>query len=121
MTQIIVIDDDPYITDMLRQILERVGYETACASSAAIGLELCRTNPVELVITDIIMPEKDGNELIIELKSEFKDLKIIAISGGPKIGPYSCLMMAKRSGADRIFSKPVDKGELIAAIQELLE
>jgi CheY-like chemotaxis protein len=120
MPRILVIDDDAHVRDMLRQALERVGYEVACAADAEAATALYQDKKTDLIITDIVMPEKDGMEVITEFKRNLPETKIIAISGGAKIGPYSYLMMAQRLGADKIFAKPVDRGELLAAVQQLL-
>ncbi len=121
MPRILVIDDDAQIRDVLRQALERVGYEVVCAPDADSATALCEDGKTDLIITDIVMPEKDGMEAIIEFKKNLPGTKIIAISGGAKIGPYSYLMMAQRLGADRIFTKPLDRGELLAAVHQLLK
>ncbi len=121
MARILIIDDDPEMLEMLSQMLERGGHDPVTAPDGEAGTRLFRQEKIDLIITDMVMPEKDGMETIMELKSDFPHVKIIALSGGAKIGPYSYLMMAKRLGADRIFSKPVKRKELLAAIDELLE
>ena len=120
MSSILIIDDDPQILKMLRQILEREGYEVTEASNGKQGVRLYRKNPADLVITDIIMPEKEGIEIIIELKRDYPDVKIIAISGGGRINPEDYLDIAKKLGAHRIFSKPVERKELLNAVRELI-
>ncbi len=67
-------------------MLQKEGYETISASDGQIAMKLCRENPADVVITDIIMPEKEGIETIVELKREFPGIKIIAMSGGGRIG-----------------------------------
>jgi YesN/AraC family two-component response regulator len=74
----------------------------------------------DLLITDIIMPQKEGLELIIELRKKNKGLKIIAISGGGRIGPEGYLPLAKRLGADLVFQKPLVQKEFMNAISKLL-
>ena len=73
-----------------------------------------------MVITDILMPEKNGWEAILELRKDFPDIKVIAISGGGILGPFSYLMLAKRFGARHVFSKPLEKKRLLAAVRELI-
>ncbi len=82
MARILIIDDDLQIREMMEQMLQKEGYETIGASDGQIAMKLCRENPADVVITDIIMPEKEGIETIVELKREFPGIKIIAMSGG---------------------------------------
>ena len=117
---ILVIDDDDQFRGMLRQTLEHAGYEVMDASNGKEGIRVFRENPADLVITDIIMPEKEGIETIRELKREFPDVKIIAISGGGRIGPVSYLKMAKGLGAQRTLTKPLEREELLRVVRELI-
>ena len=121
MALILIIDDDDQIRRMLRKTLERDGYDVADAPNGKEGIRICRENPAALVITDLIMPEKDGIETIIELRKGFPEVKIIAMSGGGNIAAEDYLMMAKGLGAMRIFSKPIELEELLKAVRELLE
>ncbi len=121
MKSILVIDDDIQVRQLLRQILEREGYYVLDAPDGNKGLKLYRQSPTDLIITDIIMPEKEGLETIRELKREFPDVKIIAISGGGhNLDAKGCLNVVKHFGVDYIFSKPFDRKELLEAIQKLL-
>jgi CheY-like chemotaxis protein len=121
MKRILVIDDDMQLRQMLKQMLERQGYDVVEAQDGKEGLNLYRQAPTDLVITDIIMPEKEGVETIIELKRDFPDVKIIAISGGSRgIDSTNCLYYVKQFGADYIFAKPFDRKILLEAVQELL-
>ena len=121
MARIIIIDDDVQILNMLRQMLEREGYDVAEASNGKQGIRLYREEPVGLIITDIIMPEKEGIETISELKRDYPDVKIIAISGGGRIDPEVYLDMAKKLGAQRTFTKPVERKQLLNAVRDLLQ
>ena len=120
MKRILVIDDDIQVRQMLRQTLQRAGYEVVEAPDGKQGLSLFRQSPTDLVITDIIMPEKEGVETIMELKRDFPDVKIIAISGGSRgIDAHNCLSYVERL-VTRTFTKPFEPKELLEAIQELL-
>jgi YesN/AraC family two-component response regulator len=121
MAQILIIDDDPQILDMLGQTLEREGYEVVRASNGKEGIKINRETPVDLIITDIIMPEKEGIETIFELKKDFPYIKIIAISGGGQIEPEDYLYIAKKIGVHRTFVKPISREELLKAVSELLK
>ncbi|MDY6971932.1 MAG: response regulator [Thermodesulfobacteriota bacterium] len=121
MKRVLVIDDEAQIRMMLRQMLEREGYDVETASDGGEGIRLFCENPFHLIITDILMPEKEGVETIMELKKKFPDIKIIAISGGGRMGPEPYLRMARSTGAMRTLAKPVDREEMLRAIRELLE
>lgn len=121
MARILVIDDDDQVREMLRQMMVHAGHEAVVAADGQLGISMHREQPADIIVTDIIMPEKDGWEAIVELRKEFPDVRIIAISGGARLGPYSYLAIAKRFGAQRVFAKPIEKAELLRAIEELLE
>ncbi len=75
----------------------------------------------DLIITDLIMPDKEGLETIMELRRDFPEVKIIAISGGRRVGPDEYLYMAKIMGAHLTLLKPFEQEELLPAVQELLK
>ena len=121
MARILVIDDDRQVRTMLRTMLELEGYEVEDAPDGKEGLELFHRKPADLIITDIIMPEKDGMEIIIEMRRELPDVKIIAISGGGHIIPDHYLDSAELFGAVRTFAKPIERKEFLEAVKEILE
>ena len=121
MANILIIDDDNQFRTMLRKMVERNGYEVVEASDGKEGIKLYRKNPTDLIITDLIMPDKDGIETIQELRKDFPDVKIIAISGGGRLGPHDYLHLAKMLGAQRTLTKPIELDELLKAIEELLK
>jgi CheY-like chemotaxis protein len=121
MKSILVIDDEIQVRMMLRQMLEREGYEVIDAPNGKVALTLIKEKPVDLVITDLIMPEKEGLETIMELKRNYSDLDIIAISGGGRIKPEEYLSFAQRLGAVYTFKKPVSRLELLEAVRELTQ
>ena len=100
MARILIIDDDVQVLAMLEQTLEQEGYEIVTAANGKEGVRLYREDPsdliiTDLIITDLIMPEKEGLETIMELKRDFPDVKIIAISGGGRVEPVGYLHTAK--------------------------
>ena len=99
MPTILIIDDDEVITETTKIFLNRAGYDTLTASNGAEGLKLCRQHQIDVVITDIIMPEKEGLETIRELRKNFPNIKIIAISGGGRINAQDYLSLAAKLGA----------------------
>jgi len=118
--RILVIDDEAQIRDMLGQMLTREGYEVIHASNGKEGMKICREQKIDLIITDIIMPEKDGIEMILEIRLHLPHLKVIAISGGGRLGPDGYLEMAKKLGAQRAFFKPFNRKEILDAVHELV-
>ena len=120
MKRILIIDDDEQLLKMLGQMLDRNGYEVVKASNGNVGLKLYRENPADIIITDIVMPEKEGIGTIMELRRDFPNVKIIAISGGGRIGPDQYLPLAKGLGAKYTFEKPIGREELLNAIRKLL-
>ncbi len=120
MAKIIVIDDEPYILLMLKKMLEKEGHEVEMASNGVEGISLYHENGADLIITDIVMPEKEGLETIINLKTENPSLKVIAISGGGRVDSREYLHSAQLLGAEKIFQKPFKKDEIVRAVAELL-
>ena len=118
---ILVIDDDESIRLLLRTVLELEGYLVREASNGVRGQQEYGENPTDVVITDLIMPGKEGIETIRDLRREFPDVKIIAVSGGGRIGPESYLKMAKGLGALRTLRKPFDRQSLLDAVAEVIE
>jgi len=121
MARILIIDDESQIRSMLRLMLERVGYEIAEAPDGIEGIRRYRENPADLIITDLIMPNKDGIGMIIDLKKEFPKVKIIAMSGGGVNRPEGYLDGAKKLGATRTLTKPIDREEMLKAVKDSLQ
>ncbi|MFH1139302.1 MAG: response regulator [Pseudomonadota bacterium] len=120
MPRILIIDDDESIRAVIRKMLERTGHEVHEAVDGREGLRIFKETTADLVITDILMPEKEGIQTIMELRKESKDLKILAISGGGAVGPFTYLSMARELGADMTLSKPFTMTELSEALRTLL-
>jgi CheY-like chemotaxis protein len=121
MSRILIIDDDPQIQVMLRQMLGREGYEIEIASNGQEGIKLCSQKQIDLVITDIFMPEKEGLETISDLKRDYPTIPIIAMSGGSKMvgRPKQWLYLATKLGA-RSLEKPIKKEDLLNTIRGIL-
>ena len=120
MAKILVLDDEPSILLMMKKMLEKEGHEVAVALNGIEGMELYEQNIPDMVITDILMPGKEGLETIIELRKKNPRLKIIAVSGGGRISPEGYLPGAKLLGADAVFQKPLVPTEFKAAVAKLL-
>jgi CheY-like chemotaxis protein len=120
MAHILLIDDDDGFRRMLRRTLERAGHSVTEAGDGAQALHALRDITVDLVITDLIMPEMEGIETIRELRQSHPDLGIIAMSGGGRMTPEGYLAAAKVFGAARVLAKPFENEELFAAIEAAL-
>src|SRR5450759_360964 len=120
MAKIYVFDDEPSILLMLKKMLEKAGHEVDTALNGREGMELINKDLPDMLITDIIMPEKEGLETIFELRRKYPKLKIIAISGGGRISPDGYLPGAKLLGADIAFQKPLVQKDFLEAVALLL-
>jgi DNA-binding NtrC family response regulator len=119
MARILVVDDDDNIRTMLRRILERDAHDVVTAENGLVAVRQQKATPSDVIILDIIMPEKEGLETIMELRRDDPGVKIIAISGGGQLGPSRYLMLAKAMGAIFAFEKPVPLEALREAIRML--
>lgn len=115
MAKILVIDDEEPIRMLLRTTLEAAWYTVLEASNGREGLEICRTHSVDLVITDIAMPEMSGLDLILELTLGFLNVKVIAMSG--KQGQEDTLDVAKLLGARQTLQKPFSMEQLLSVVR----
>ena len=120
MTRILVVDDDVEVREMLKQLFERAEFEVLVAPDGKEALKLHHATPADLVVTDIVMPEKEGLETIMEFRNRFPLVKLIAISGGGKIEANEYLNIAKALGAQKTFTKPFVLRELLEEVRELL-
>lgn len=120
MASVLVVDDEPSIRELLRHILERDGHLVTEAENGRKAVRALRDGGVDLVITDIIMPEQEGMETITEIRRTRPEVKIIAISGGGQRLSMDVLPMAERLGADLTIEKPFKPASIAAAVAELL-
>lgn len=122
MPRILVVDDEESVREMLTQMLEPAGYDVIEAGNGAEACDVCKELPVDLIITDIVMPEKNGIDLIMDVKNEFPDTPVIAISGGGGItGRFDYLEIAKLVGAKNILKKPFAMADLRSAVDNILK
>jgi CheY-like chemotaxis protein len=118
MALILVIDDDPDTRDLLKGTLESAGHEVLLAPDGRAGVQKYRERPTDLVITDLFMPEQEGLETIKQMRMEFPDSLIIAMSGRPTSG--TMLSVAKRLGATAALQKPFLAEELLKLVEQTL-
>lgn len=119
MAKVLIIDDDHVFRASLTKMFEKAGYTTMTANNGEEGISLFNTYGFDLVITDIIMPVMEGIETIIQLRSLSPDLKIIAMSGGGKVGAAEYLNTARLLKATAILKKPFTFNELIEILEKL--
>ena len=115
--RVLVIDDDRAVRDCVCQTLARAGFDAVPAADGGEGLQLVESHQVHLVITDLVMPEREGLETVKQLRGRYPEVRVIAMSGAFE-GEY--LKAAARMGAEATFLKPVDTGRLLAAVRDLL-
>ncbi|MCP4570850.1 MAG: response regulator [bacterium] len=120
MPRILVVDDDPQVRSLLGKILEREDYDVTTAADGQEAVTAYQSEPFDLVITDLVMPEKEGIETFNELRSFDPEVKVVAISGGGRIGAQDYLSWARACGVAHTFAKPIDREELLAVVRELV-
>ncbi|HIJ81700.1 MAG TPA: response regulator [Desulfuromonadales bacterium] len=121
MARILVIDDEPDICFILKTFLTRDGHTVDTAENGKLGIQLTEVNDYDLVVTDMIMPEMDGLEVIAALKARPQAPRIIALTGGSERLDRSLLLStAKAMRADKVIAKPIDMKVLRAAVDEVL-
>ncbi len=119
LLNLLLIDDDIFFRELIKDILIDYPVNVIEAPDGDQGLELLKKEPVHIVITDIIMPEKEGLESIIEIIQKYPGVKIIAVSGGGNTGTTQYLDMAESLGAHETLAKPFEASELIEKINKL--
>ena len=119
--RILVIDDEPTALELIRRILVLAGYEVVLAANGKEGVELFHQNPCDLVITDMVMPVKDGLQTILDLRADFPKLPVVAISGGGTISKERYLAVA--GYLDRVITipKPFSIDAITSSVKKLLE
>jgi len=118
-TSVLIVDDNADMRSFVRIVLERAGFKAQVAADGQRALDLHRAHPVDVLITDIFMPECDGIELISQFKSAFPQVKIIAMSGGGRVSRMDYLPFAADIGADRLLRKPFAAATLLGVLKDL--
>ncbi len=120
MVRILVIDDELSVLEVLREILQLEGYDVVTAANGEEGLELFKKTPCDLVITDMVMPVKDGLQTILDLRKENPDLPVIAMSGGGAISKERYLAVAGYLDRVITIAKPFSVKSITEAVVKLL-
>jgi CheY-like chemotaxis protein len=120
MAKILVIDDDDVVRETIVQMLEENGHAVISAEDGRRGVIAYLAERPDLVVTDIIMPEKEGIQTIMEIRAERPNAKIIAMSGGGRIGNTDFLKIARQLGASDVIAKPFDPDDFIRRVARCL-
>ena len=119
MAQILIIEDESSVLQLIKEIVQNAGHSALCATNGKEGLDAYRQHDIDLVITDIVMPQKDGVEAIREIRNHDPEASVIAITGYR--GQFNRLPAAEYVGAQKTLVKPFSQKELIAAVDDILQ
>ena len=118
---ILIIDDEKAVLFALQAVLEQRGFRVLTAPDGVAGLVTFRKSAPAIVLIDIIMPEQDGIGAIMQMRRERPAAKIVAMSGGGRVGNSDFLTVALKLGADAVIYKPFDAEELLTVLRPLLD
>ena len=121
MPSILFVDDNPQLVDIHSTYLREMGYTVMTAEDGQVALDMLDEHPFDLLITDVVMPGKEGFETIMEVLTKFPSMPIIAISGGGRIGARDYLALAMSMGAQATLSKPFSASALHREVKHLLK
>jgi two-component system cell cycle response regulator CpdR len=116
---ILVVDDDQHTLEAMRRVLDPSGYAVSFAFGGLDAINLLRRGTIDLVITDILMPDGDGLDLISTLRRNFANVRIVAMSAGGRINANDYLLIARGFGVDAVLRKPFTRDELLTAINTI--
>jgi DNA-binding NtrC family response regulator len=117
---ILVIDDEPALREILSRVLVDAGHRVTGAGNGMEASKALAAETFDVVLTDVIMPEKDGMQVISELRKKFPGTRIIAMSGGGHVSRDQYLKIAKGLGAHAVLEKPFANQQLLATIEGLV-
>ena len=118
--RILIIDDDPEIRSILQRILAQAGFEVLTVASGEEGTRVFRQSPADLVIVDMVMPDKDGLETLMEIRRGFPSARVVAMSGAPRADVMDPLSVALKLGAVASLSKPFNPKDLVHFVRATL-
>lgn len=119
--KVLLMDDDIELLRLMAAGFHAAGADVDVAADGQAGLARFAARPAALVVTDIVMPLRDGVETIAALKTARPATRVIAISGGHRVGPEAFLALAAQAGADAVLAKPVRLAELLGLAARLLD
>jgi len=120
MAKILLVEDDDEVRSVLKTLLQEEGHEVSEAAEGNAAIEQFLKLSVDLVVTDLVMPDKEGLETIIDLRRTHPDVKIMAMSGGGRNSPQDYLDMAKRLGAIEVIAKPFSIDDFLRCVNRAL-
>ena len=118
---ILIVDDEPGIRELLSMILESAGHAVVAAEDGVAAPKVLAAREIDVVITDLLMPERDGLEFITEIRAKYPKVKIIAMSGGGHIARDSYLRIAKNFGAHVLLEKPFSQSGVLGAVETVMK
>ena len=120
-TKVMIVDDDPVLRMVAGEILRQNGYEVCEAEDGEVAIRALETTAVDLVVVDMLMPNKEGIETIREIKARWPNLRLVAISGGGKgLKTDYLLSVAKTFGADAVYQKPLRASGFLDIVGEAM-
>ncbi len=120
MALILVVEDDDPVRELFARVLTRAGFEVDVASDGHEAVKAFETGCYPVMVTDLVMPRKEGLETIMEIKQRWPECKIIAVSGGGRLVNSDVLELALHIGADAVLRKPVSAAQLLAAVRRAI-
>jgi DNA-binding NtrC family response regulator len=120
MKRILLVDDEEAIRSMISVVLKADDREFVEAANGSEAQELLSASSFDLVISDVIMPDCDGIELVMSIRHKHPDLPVIIMSGGGRVQATHYLKLAEKLGAAKVFEKPFDTAEFRSKVAELL-
>jgi DNA-binding response OmpR family regulator len=121
MKRILLIEDEPHMLESLKTYLVAMGYDTRTAENGEIGMQMFREEPTDLVITDLLMPIKDGASVIMDLNAEFPETKIIVITGGVRFDGVTLQEKLESLKVDSVLTKPFSLRDLLRHVKPLID
>ena len=120
MIEVLIVDDDALMRGMLAEWLSEAGYRVRQAESGSVALQMLRSRPAELLITDMDMPGCDGAQTLEDARRLLPGLPVIAISGGARDGRQNWSATALKRGATKALAKPFERQVLLAAVADVV-
>ncbi len=117
---ILVVEDDHDLRSAICEFLSSLGYLVTQAKNGNVAIAMIGNKKPALMITDILMPEKEGISTIVDIRRQMEEIKIIAMSGGGRFGRVDVLNTAKKLGADGVLAKPFEMNDLQTLVEEVL-